>query len=946
MKLKEIEKKWQKKWEEAKIFEADPNNKPKFFVTFPYPYVNTSPHVGHGYSALRNDMMARFYRMNNYTSLFPLGFHATGEPIVGVAKRLEKGDPSQVRALKLSGIKDEDIEKFKDPHYIVKYFVNEFKKDFKSFGVAVDWRRSFYTTSLNPEYNAFVTWQFIRLEEMGLLGKGTHPVIYCPECKSVAGQHDRKEGENATINEFVLLKFKYGDEYLIAATLRPETVFGQTNLWVNPNVTYVRAKVGNEIWIISEPAFEKLKWQKDGIEIVGKIKGETLIGNYAIAPMIKKEIIILPATFCDPDVGTGIVTSVPSDAPYDYMALEEVKNNEEWCRKYNLDCDKIRAIKPIPIIKIPELGEFAAEKVCKEIGIKSVGQKELLEQATKHVYKLGFHKGIMNENCGKYAGKKVEEVKDKVAEEMIRNSEADRMYETSEPVVCRCLTKCVVKIIKDQWFIKYSDEKWKKKALECIDSMEIYPEEARNVMRNMIVKMKDKACARLSGLGTPLPQDPRYKIEALSDSTIYMSYYIIQKYVHEGKVNVNNMKLEFFDYVLLGKGDLDEVGKKTKLDKELLKEIREEFEYFYPLDLRNSGKDLLTNHLPFFIYNHVAFWPKKYWPRAIAANGWVTVNGEKMSKSKGNFVPLRVAVKEYGADATRLALLDTGEGIADADFSTAAATSFINKLNYILKSVEKVDQYSDMEEDLLDKWLKSKIQKRIKGTIENMKKLLNRTALKDSFHGMLNDIYYYISKKNKPNKSTLRYAWDIFSRLNVPFIPHTCEEINEILGYKEMVHNREYPKPDNKLIDEDAEKKVELLKNIARDITQISNLIGKKPSKVTVIVAKDWKYDFIKEIEKEYKKTKIKAELIKHFMSNEKYKKYGKEVISSINAFLKEPDITAVIGSQNEEYKTIEKNKEFLENEFNCTVVVVKAEEIDNPKAKSAAPGKPGIIIE
>lgn len=160
-KLKSIQKKWQKKWEEAKLFEAEPDlSKKKFFATFPYPYINTSPHLGHAYSLSRNDIMIRFYRMLGYNTLFPIGFHATGEPIVGAAKRLAKGDKSQIRAFELSGIKKEDIEKFKDPYYIVKYFFNEFKKDFKDFGVAVDWRRSFYTTSLNPEYSAFITWQF------------------------------------------------------------------------------------------------------------------------------------------------------------------------------------------------------------------------------------------------------------------------------------------------------------------------------------------------------------------------------------------------------------------------------------------------------------------------------------------------------------------------------------------------------------------------------------------------------------------------------------------------------------------------------------------------------------------------------------------------------------------------------------------------------------------
>lgn len=938
-----IEKKWQKKWADAKIFQAEPSKKKKYFATFPYPYINCSPHVGHAYSVTRNDMMIRYYKMLGYNTLFPIGFHATGEPIVSVAKRLKKGDKTQFKALELSGIKKEDIKKFTDPLYTIKYFENEWKRDFKNYGLAVDWRRSFHTTNLNPEYSAFVTWHFNILKEKGLLVKGTHPVIYCPECKSPSGSHDRKEGENATINEFILLKFKLGNEYLIAATLRPETVFGQTNLWINPDVTYVKIKIGKETWLVSKESAKKLKWQKDNVKEIGKVKGKELLGKYVIAPMIKKKIIILPSKHCDPKVGTGIVTSVPSDAPFDYIALKELQDNEKLCKKYGLDYKIVKSIKIIPIINSQELGENAAVKVSNEMKITKLSQKDLLEKATKHVYKIGFHKGIMNKNCGKYAGKKVEHVKDKVRDEMIKKKEADILYETSEPVVCRCLTKTVIKMIKNQWFIKYSDEKWKKKTLKCLKEMSVLPEEARNVMKNMIIKMKDKACARKSGLGTPLPVDLTYNIESLSDSTIYMSYYIVQKYVYEKKISVKNMTKEFFDYIFLKKG----TGKNTKLPKKLLDTIRKEFEYFYPVDLRNSGKDLLTHHLIFFLYNHVAVWPKKYWPKIIAANGWVTVNGEKMSKSKGNFIPLKIAIDKYGADACRLAFLDTGEGISDADFSTNAAINFNNKLVGIIENVKLIKKSWNKKKDVIDEWLLSKIQKRIKYTTLAISKLLNRTALKDSFHGLLSDIYYYNSKKENLNIETLNYAWNVFARLNVPFIPHTCEELNELLENKGFIHNLSFPKYDKKLVNNKAENEIEFLKNINRDINKIVELVGKKPTNILLFVSKKWKYDFFKEFKKTNKKMKSSKELIAHFMKKSEYRKLGKEIIKSIGALVKDPfKLPDKMSSQTVEYNVILNNKKFIENEFNAKVNVILGDKSSENKAVSALPGKPGIIIE
>ena len=239
-KVKAIESKWQRRWARKKVFESESNKKPKYYATFPYPYINCSAHVGHAYTAIRNDMMVRYKRMTGHNTLFPIGLHATGEPITGAAKRVTKKDPAQLKALELSGVPKSEIPKFKDPLYIINYFKNEWVTDFKDLGLSVDWRRTFFTTNLNPEYCAFISWQFNMLKERGLVVQGNHPVVYCPSCDSPTQSHDRKEGENATIEEFTLLKFKHGNDYLIAATLRPETVFGQTNLWINPDAVYQR----------------------------------------------------------------------------------------------------------------------------------------------------------------------------------------------------------------------------------------------------------------------------------------------------------------------------------------------------------------------------------------------------------------------------------------------------------------------------------------------------------------------------------------------------------------------------------------------------------------------------------------------------------------------------------------------------------------------------------
>ena len=136
-------------------------------------------------------------------------------------------------------------------------------EEYKQLGLSVDWRRSF--TSGDMEHQQMVTWQFENYKEKGYLIKEKYPILYSPEDESAMGEDDIKEADSNPVEkmEFTLLKFKFKDKYLVAATLRPETVFGQTNLWANPEIEYQEAKVGNETWIMSKEAVEKLKFQRE-----------------------------------------------------------------------------------------------------------------------------------------------------------------------------------------------------------------------------------------------------------------------------------------------------------------------------------------------------------------------------------------------------------------------------------------------------------------------------------------------------------------------------------------------------------------------------------------------------------------------------------------------------------------------------------------------------------
>jgi len=142
-------------------------------------------------------------------------------------------------------------------------------------GLSIDWRRRFIT--VDPQYSRFIEWQYGHLHEDKHVVKGAHPVKYCPQCENPVGDHDLLEGDKAEIIKFTLVVFQWGDARIPCATLRPETIYGVTNLWVNPATTYVRATIDGEKWILSAEAAGKLALQDHEVLVTEKIPGTALI---------------------------------------------------------------------------------------------------------------------------------------------------------------------------------------------------------------------------------------------------------------------------------------------------------------------------------------------------------------------------------------------------------------------------------------------------------------------------------------------------------------------------------------------------------------------------------------------------------------------------------------------------------------------------------------------
>ena len=151
--------------------------------------------------------------------------------------------------------------------------------------------------------------------------------------------------------------------------------------------------------------------------------------------------------------------------------------------------------------------------------------------------------------------------------------------------------------------------------------------------------------------------------------------------------------------------------------------------YFYPVDSRHSGRDLVPNHLTFFVLNHVAIFPKENWPKEIVVNGSVLMDGKKMSKSMGNIIPLRDAIKKYGADPIRLSILISAELLQDADFNVESISGIKNKLELMYDECTKYKNPGPIGEEPEDIWIQSRLSKLIFEVTDSMEKMRLRESL-------------------------------------------------------------------------------------------------------------------------------------------------------------------------------------------------------------------------
>ena len=676
-----IEPKWQKRWDEAKIFEASSDHsKKKFYglVEFPYPS-GAGMHVGHikAYSGL--EVISRKRRMEGYNVLFPLGFDAYGLPTENYAIK--------------TGI---------HPRKVTDTNIERFTNQLKRVGFSFDWSRVIDTTEEN--YYKWTQYIFLKMFEQGLAFRSTALVNYCPSCKVVLSNEDSQGGKCDICHSDIIQKSKdvwylriteYADkllegldkvdylpqvrqqqvnwigkstgafvnfsvagvdEKLRIYTTRPDTLFGVTFMVIapeHPMIDKYASKIGNMDAILAyrEECAKKTEFERT--QIVKDKTGVCIDGLSAINPVNGKEIPIFIADYVMMGYGTGAIMAVPAHDERDY----------DFAKKFGLDI--------IPVIEGGNVAEAAYTGDGNMINSDFLNGITTKKEAIDKMLTVLGEKGI---------GEKGVQYK-------MKDWAFNRQRYWGEPIPIVHCEKCgMVPVPYDQLPLK----------LPVIS--EFAPGEGGESPLAKIEEFVNCTCPKCGGKARretdTMPQ--------WAGSSWYFLRYIDPK---------NDEKL----------ADMDEM------------------KYWMPVDWYNGGMEHVTRHMIYsrfwhrFLYDIGEVPCDEPYAKRTAQGLILGPDGEKMSKSKGNVVDPLDVVNEFGADVLRVYVLFMG------DYGSAAPWSE-SSVKGCKRFLDRVAELTGMISDTENKKLESSFHKMIKKVSEDIEQMKFNTAIA-AMMGLLNEIY-------------------------------------------------------------------------------------------------------------------------------------------------------------------------------------------------------------
>ena len=680
----ELEKKWQKEWEESGVFHADneDKSKKKFFalVEFPYPSGN-GLHVGHprGYTAV--DIIARKRRMQGYNVLFPIGWDAFGLPAENFA-----------------------IKNHVHPASITQKNIANFKNQLKSLGLSFDWSREIDTT--DPAYYKWTQWIFLQLFKHGLAYKKEMAVNFCTSCKCVLANEEVVGGVCERCGSEVVRKVKsqwmlkiteYAQRLIDDLDLvdYPERVKAQQKNWIGRSegaLVHFGTTLGEEItvyttrpdtiygatYMVISPEHPILeKWQ-DKIDNVEKVKayqenaakksefertqlakdktGVKLEGVFAVNPVNDVQIPIFISDYVLTSYGTGAIMAVPAHDERDY----------EFAKKFSL-----------PIVEVVAGGDV---------------EKEAFTDCQS---------GIMV-NSGMLDGLSVAQAKEKIITWLKENKKGEakvnyklrdwifsRQRYWGEPIPIVHCEKCgYVPVPESELPLK-------------LPNVESY--EPTTTGESPLANIESFVNTTCPQCGASAKRETDTMPQWAGSSWYFLRY-------------------------------TDAFNKEAFAD-------RENLDYWLPVDWYNGGMEHTTLHLLYsrfwhkFLYD-IGLVPTKepYYKRT--SHGMILgENNEKMSKSKGNVINPDDIVNEYGSDTMRLYEMFIGDYEKAAPWST-------NGIKGCRRFVERYWNFKNIlsSEKGLRKKLETSFNKAIKKVTQDIEEMKFNTAIA-ALMSLMNAIY-------------------------------------------------------------------------------------------------------------------------------------------------------------------------------------------------------------
>ncbi|MGI0132473.1 MAG: class I tRNA ligase family protein [Thermoplasmata archaeon] len=836
---------WQDAWATERLSEArrEPGRE-KFYAIVAYPGSSGFLHLGHLRGLTSADALHRYHRMRGRSVFFPTGTHASGLPAVTFAQKVASRDPLTVRQLEDNRVPESEWPGLEDPARAARFLGTSYLGVYRRLGILVDERA--YVTTIDDDYGAFIRWQFHRLERAGALVQAPHFASVCPVCGPVSvdpSETDLSSGGDAEWITYTTVPFRLEDgRILLCATLRPETVYGVTNIWVHPSDPLVVWHHGESEYVVGRLAARRLAEQVGG-RVGHEVDPRTLIRRNAVAPFTDRVVPVLASPLVDPAIGTGVVMSVPSHAPADWLAVQALH-----------DADRALVGSPPTIIELAGVGTLTAserelqagdgppaERAVRATGARSLDDADELEEATERLYRLELVRGRMRPDL--LDGASVADARNAVRARLLDGKLGFELQEFSTPVVCRNGHEVTIRRVPDQWFIHYADPAWKERTRAMVARMTIAPQEYARELPAVLDWFGDRACVRRGRwLGTPFPLDPTWIIEPIADSTFYPAYFVVRPFVTSGRIDLADLTDAFFDHVFLGEGEGE-----PSVDPTVQREVREAFTYWYPLDVNIGGKEHQRVHFPVFLATHALLLPPELHPKGLFVHWWLThEGGRKISKKhvagKGGAIPpIFDACERWGADAIRLFYASAASSFQDIEWAPELADRAQERLEDIerLVGAAGIDGSASPE---LEAWLASEMHE----LLERVEAAFTRFELRDvaeEVYARVPALLRRFTVRGGEGGEMVRRVIDAWIRLMVPITPHLAEELGAprfrgLAAIQPFPTSKEFDRSESAI---GRERFLETVEDDLREVLRPALARGEAPEGVTFFVAEPWK---------------------------------------------------------------------------------------------------------